>query len=113
MKTFKTFVESATGSGTYSGASAQEAGERRAEKMRDRVGDVAFSPVKKGASLVKRKIEDIRKKSKEKKETRPEPKVRKEPTKPQPKPETKKEPTKPQPKPETKKEPKSEPKNKK
>ena len=26
MKTFKTFVESATGSGTYSGASAQEAG---------------------------------------------------------------------------------------
>lgn len=74
MKTFKTFVESATGSGTYSGASAQEAGERRAEKLRDKVGDVAFSPIKKGTNLVKRKIEDIRKKSKEKKESKSEPK---------------------------------------
>ncbi len=65
MKTFKTFIESATGSGTYSGASAQEAGERRAEKLRSKVGDVAFSPIKKGTNFVKRKIDDIRKKSKE------------------------------------------------
>lgn len=65
MKTFKTFVESATGSGTYSGASAQEAGERRAERLRSKVGDVAFSPIRKGTSLVKRKIEDLRRKSKE------------------------------------------------
>jgi hypothetical protein len=74
MKTFKTFLESATGSGTYSGASAQEAGERRAERMRDKVGDVAFSPIRKGKNLIKRKIDDIRKKSNEKKETRSEPK---------------------------------------
>jgi len=65
MKTFKTFVESATGSGTYSGASAQEAGERRAERLRSKVGDVAFSSIRKGTSLVKRKIEDLRRKSKE------------------------------------------------
>lgn len=74
MKTFKTFLESATGSGTYSGASAQESGERRAERMRDKVGDVAFSPIRKGKNLIKRKIDDIRKKSNEKKETRSEPK---------------------------------------
>lgn len=74
MKTFKIFIESATGSGTYSGASAQEAGERRTEKLRSKVGDVAFSPIKTGTNLVKRKIQNIRKQSVEKNGNKLEPK---------------------------------------
>ena len=46
--------------------------ENRQEQLK--VGDVAFSPIRKGKNLIKRKIDDIRKKSNEKKETRSEPK---------------------------------------